>query len=321
MMKCPICGNEYPSMMKECPFCSVEKARANDNSDTGSISGSLHVHDSKQKKHGMHWFFALILSLLSLSLVFLIIAFSLNDYSSDSWAIAFIVYLLSLLLPSASFCSAWFCLTNKRYRMSFVWKSFSLICIILLSFLTALSPFLASSYCNSSSNNTQSALALIIFISSFALLYAPHILIKRERKKRHETELPSDTDRAKSIGKQLAPIVVLFAGIAIGLFIGLSIDIVDRRSSLKYPNKDKYGRVSMVYVNTKKGNVFHSDSFCKLEEYLLGIDRNSFTEMSEYEAILRGFKRCPDCYKYATSSDVYGIEYSIQDIEDALKDY
>lgn len=319
MMKCPICGNEYPSVIKECPFCSVEKERANDNSNTEPISGSLHVHDSKPQKHGMHWFFALILSFLSLSFVFLITVFLLKDYSSDSWVIVFIIFLLSLLLPSASFCSAWFCLTDKRYGMSSLWKFFTTIFIIVFSLLTAFSPFLASSYCNTSSNDIP--VASLVFISSFVLLSVPHILLKRGFQKKNESELSSDTARVKSTGKQLSQIVFLTIGIAIGIFIGLSMDTIDRRSSLKYQNKDKYGRVSMVYVNTKKGNVFHSDSFCRLEEYLLGIDHNSFTEMSEYEAILRGFERCPECYKYATSSDVYGIEYSIQDIEDALKGY
>lgn len=137
----------------------------------------------------------------------------------------------------------------------------------------------------------------------------------------YDNHLSGLSDKRERRNGLFHSIIVLFVGLIVGFLFGVYAKPIDRIGAVRYPISNLPRDVKTVYVNISKGNVFHKRKSCRTETSILGIEKNSYSEISEYEAILRGFDRCPDCYEYATSSDVYGIEYSIQDIEDALKDY
>lgn len=84
---------------------------------------------------------------------------------------------------------------------------------------------------------------------------------------------------------------------------------IDRSEQLKY----KVSRmVNVVYVNLQHGNVYHAWEWCNVEEELLGI--KSFIEITEYEAVLRGFIRCPDCMEIAKQSTLYSTSKTVDTI-------
>ena len=84
---------------------------------------------------------------------------------------------------------------------------------------------------------------------------------------------------------------------------------IDRSEQLKYKVSR---RVNVVYVNLQHGNVYHDSKFCNVEEELLGI--SSFIEITEYEAVLRGFLRCPDCMAIAEQSTLYNVSDTVDKI-------
>lgn len=137
----------------------------------------------------------------------------------------------------------------------------------------------------------------------------------------HENQRSGLSNKRERRNGLFPSIIVLSVGLIVGFLLGVYAKPIDRIGAVRYPISNLPRDVKTVYVNIAKGNVFHKRKSCRTETSILGIDKNSYSEISEYEAILRGFERCPDCYEYATSSDVYGIEYSLQDIEDALKEY
>lgn len=113
-------------------------------------------------------------------------------------------------------------------------------------------------------------------------------------------------------------ITIIFLFFAFVLFSGFSLSFgnnIDRSEPLKYKVSR---RVNTVYLNLKKGNVYHTSDFCLVEEELLGLSRKSFIEITEYEAVLRGFVKCPDCYNY--KSKLYDIQHTVDNIESTVDD-
>ena len=70
--------------------------------------------------------------------------------------------------------------------------------------------------------------------------------------------------------------------------------------------------VDEAYVHLEKGNAYHLSRNCDTEKILLGIDYKEFTKMSEYEAVYRGFFKCPDC-EDLRKIDQYEIETIIEE--------
>lgn len=91
---------------------------------------------------------------------------------------------------------------------------------------------------------------------------------------------------------------------------------IDRSENLKYP-MPKHGFVTTVFLNLKHGNVYHERIRCDVEEILLGLDADDNIEMTKYEAVLRGFTKCPECTDL-TDSSLYNIESTLGSIEQVV---
>lgn len=90
---------------------------------------------------------------------------------------------------------------------------------------------------------------------------------------------------------------------------------IDRTPELKY-DIDLF--VNKVYLNIEKSNVYHNSKHCRTEEILIGVKYDSFIKMTEYEAVLRGFKECPDCRHDLEYGDLVDIENAVQEIQSIL---
>lgn len=319
-MKCKICGNEYPAILQDCPFCAAENAREKqDNAESWPEWGDN--TPAVKPKNGLHWFPSLLIAAVSCFLLLCILVYSLPNTNPSTWLTATLLYSLVGGLPLAIFYFVWFSLTNNRYGRKVIWKVFTCIQIIFFSLLFLLFPYLVTDMYNTPINpNLFIAIITLIFA---LILVTPLIKVVHEEAKakkpapaqvKHGSSvIPSNNSRAWLLA-------FLTAGIIIGVVIGASIDPIDRSSTIKYPGNGRSFSVNSVYLNLKKGHVFHAQDRCNVERELLGIDNGSYIEMSEYEAILRGFERCPNCYEYALSSDVISIEYSVDRIESTLDD-
>ena len=98
---------------------------------------------------------------------------------------------------------------------------------------------------------------------------------------------------------------------------------IDRSTPLMYPVNNIGSKVDKVYVLLEKGYAYHNYHSCDTENKLLGTSRKSFVEMTEYEAILRGFFECPDCTDRAEDIDVLyvdDIKDTVDDIESMVED-
>lgn len=97
---------------------------------------------------------------------------------------------------------------------------------------------------------------------------------------------------------------------------GFFKDDVNRTQNALFP-RDVLG-VEEAYVHLEKGYAYHTFQFCDTEESLLGLKWDGLTEMTEYEAIYRGFFKCPDCASLRTL-DQYDIETIIEEtVEEAV---
>lgn len=120
-----------------------------------------------------------------------------------------------------------------------------------------------------------------------------------------------------------ATFILLLVG-CLFLLSGFSFgnDGIDRSETIKFPNAT--ARVDQVYVCLKSGYAYHNSNTCSTEKELLGIDRKSFVEITEYEAIMRGFFECPDCSDRAEYADVLWIDEihsMLDDLYDAIFGY
>ena len=103
-----------------------------------------------------------------------------------------------------------------------------------------------------------------------------------------------------------------------------------RTKEILFPNFSGH-KLSTVKVHLEYGYAYHyTDYFnrCRTELVLLGINSNEYTEISEYEAILRGFICCPDCeanktwdtLKSIASSIESSIEFELDTLETHIED-
>lgn len=340
-MKCPVCGNEFPSIIKECPFCATEKARDKYIDIRESYRPNHPDSIDNVPKQGMHWFFALIVCLVMLAGTAAFIVYLLFDVNPESWVESFLLLISAVGIPAFTFYWLWLYLTKKRYGRSLGWRVFCWLQIIGITATVSFCISVSGDYIPSSVEPDLLHLAAFIIVPLLA--WAPYRSALKQSADSNLTNLEPTITPEESINKQsikkpypiqgqqpitiktsnktsiILPICCIIAGIAVGFFAGVSINPIDRSNALKYPIQKKSFDVNVVYINVKKGNVFHESKRCRLEESLLGINKDSFIEISEYEAILRGFERCPSCYEYATSRDVSSIEYEIDDIIDYLK--
>ena len=97
---------------------------------------------------------------------------------------------------------------------------------------------------------------------------------------------------------------------------GLFGDKINRTANPLFPRDSRF--IEKAYVHLEKGYAYHISKHCDTEEQLLGLKWDALTEMSEYEAIYRGFFKCPDCAALRTL-DKYDIETIIEDtVESAI---
>ncbi len=103
-------------------------------------------------------------------------------------------------------------------------------------------------------------------------------------------------------------------------FSGISLfsDKVNRTQEALFPRGIL--RIENAYVHLEKGYAYHFYQSCDAEELLLNLGWREMTEMSEYEAIYRGFFKCPDCARVRDISQT-DIETIIQNtVEEAIVD-
>ena len=336
IMKCPVCGNEFPSIIKECPFCATEKARDN-YIDIRESYRPRPPHSVKYlPQRGVHWFRALIICFSTLVAIAACVIYLFDTVNPESWIECFLLTSSAFAFPSFLSYFLWLHLTWKRYRHSSIWKAFTILQIIVITAIICFCIFFAETY--TASGIDPDFLYLAAFVAIPLITYIPYkSALKRSLGSDVGTpnqiipteESQKDDSAVDNVAPQASPksikttgeipvilsVCCIIIGIAIGLFAGLSIDQIDRSSTLKYPISKRSFDVNTVYINLKKGNVFHESKRCRLEESLLGISKDSFIEISEYEAILRGFERCPSCYEYATSSDISYLEYEIDNLK------
>lgn len=341
-MICSKCGNEFPNVIKECPFCTTQQTRENYIDIRESYS--YEQLTPKSSKQGMHWFFALLIGLTTmLSLAICIFYFLSNVIAAKivQWIDVFLLGAGIFGVPTFACYYVWLRLTHKRYKNHFMWKCFSLLQTLLVTASICFTVFIAEQEFPLGINTK--ILYLLTFIITFSGAIIPYKYLStyntdntftkddpsnslekttRESLIQSSSNVPiasASSPRSFSKTPIILSLCTLLLGIAIGFFSGVSFSPIDRNSTIKYPiTKNSYA-VDTVYVNLKSGNVFHKKASCRLEEQLLKVSNDLFIEISEYEAILRRFERCPSCYQYATSSDVYSLEYEIDDLIDTMK--
>lgn len=117
-------------------------------------------------------------------------------------------------------------------------------------------------------------------------------------------------------------IIVLLILAAIGLYYahnsGYDVipDGVNRNQGLIY--RDYPARMDEVKIHIRYGHAYHTQyGTChEIEAEMLGINPKNYVVMTEYEAIQRGFFKCPDCLDSSRA-----IETTVEDaIVDTLTD-
>lgn len=97
---------------------------------------------------------------------------------------------------------------------------------------------------------------------------------------------------------------------------------IDRSKSILYPISGA-SLMNTVFVSIESGYAYHHSKRCTTETKILRLSKEDFTEITEYEALLRGYFECPDCsddLKYYDVDEIDSISSTVDDIESDLND-